>query len=130
MRPLRITLITIAVVQFALGALFTLAPSAAAPLFGITPAEPGWVDWLFVMAGARFLGFGAGMLLAARDPQRHIGWINAMIGIQVVDWVATIGHLAAGTVTLAQVSTAPFLPVLFVAGLLWFHPRRLHRRHG
>jgi hypothetical protein len=124
-RPLRITLYAIAAFQFALGALFVIAPGQAHALFGLTPAEPAWADWLFAMMGARFLGFGYGMLVAARDPARHVAWINAMIAIQVVDWVATVSHLVGGSVQLSQVSTASFMPVLFVAALAWLHPRRV-----
>ena len=40
-----------------------------------------------------------------------------MIGIQAVDWFATIAYLLTGTVAIAQVSTAAFLPVVFVAVL-------------
>lgn len=124
MRPLRFTLLTIALFQFSLGALFVLAPGQVSPLFGLDPAEPAWVDWLFVMAGARFLAFGWGMLVAARDPAGKVAWIDAMIVVQAIDWVATIGYLAAGDVRFEQVTTAAFMPVVFVAALLWFHPRR------
>lgn len=127
MRPLRLTLVTIAIFQFTLGALFVVAPGQASPLLGLDPAEPGWADWLFVMGGARFLAFGWGMLLAARDPVGKVSWIDAMIAVQVVDWVATVGYLAAGDVRLEQVTTAAFMPVVFVAMMLWFHPRRLPR---
>ncbi|NDY92719.1 hypothetical protein [Ideonella livida] len=114
---LRGTLWFIAVVQFVLGAGFTLAPAQMAQSLGLPPV-PGWAHWMFAMMGARFLAVGAGMLLAARDPWRHRAWLGAMIGIQAIDGLATWAYLWAGTVTLAQVSTASFLPVVFIA-LLW-----------
>ena len=52
-----------------------------------------------------------------------------MIVIQVIDWIATIAYLVAGDVSLRQVTTAAFMPVLFVGALLWFHPRRLPAGH-
>ena len=106
MRPLRITLRTIAVVQAGFGVLFLVAPTTAPTLLALPVAEPGWVDWLFAMMGARFLGYAVGMWAAARDPQRHLLWID----------------------TLRNVTSAAFLPPLFVAALLWWHPRRLARR--
>jgi len=30
------------------------------------------VDWLFVLAGGRFIGYGAGMFVAAADPGRWV----------------------------------------------------------
>ena len=102
MRSLRFTLRFIAIVQFFFGILFTFAPATAGGLLGLEPAAPGWVHWLFVMMGARFLGYGVGMLVAARDPLSHQSWINTMIGIQVIDWVATVGFLLAGDLPLDQ----------------------------
>lgn len=124
MRPLRVTLAVIGVFQLVLGLLFVLAPFAADDLLRLDPAPPAWAEWLFVMMGARFLGFAYGMALAARDPERHIGWIDAMIAIQLIDWAGTLVYLANGGVTLAQVTTASVAPPVFVALLLWFHPRR------
>lgn len=115
----------IGVVQFFFGFLFTFAPATAGPLLGFDPAAPGWVDWLFVMMGARFLGYGVGMFVAARDPRAHQSWINTMIGIQVIDWVATVGYLMAGDLPATSVASALVLPVVFVIALVVWHPRRL-----
>jgi hypothetical protein len=80
------------------------------------------------MMAARFLGFAYGMFVAARAPLENTSWITAMIAVQTIDWIATVSFLARGDLTLQQVTTAAFMPVLFVAGLLLWHPRRLVRR--
>lgn len=116
----------IGVVQLFFGILFTFAPARAGALLGLEPsATSDWVQWLFVMMGARFLGYGVGMFVAARDPLHHRSWIDTMIGIQVIDWVATVGFLVAGDLPLIRVASALILPVVFVGGLLWWHPRRI-----
>jgi hypothetical protein len=125
MRPLRITLVVVAAFQILLGLLFLCAPAGAPEALGLSPAAPPWARWLFAMMAARFLGYAYGMLVAARNPLGNVPWINAMIGIQAVDWVATLVYLASGDLTLGQVTTAAFMPVLFIAALLWWHPRRL-----
>lgn len=124
MKPLPVLLRTIGVVQLFFGALFVLAPVHAGALLGLGSPPPGWVPWLFVMLGARFLGFALGMFRAARAPEQHIGWIDAMVLVQVVDWVGTVAFLLAGDIPLPNVASALLLPVVFVAGLLWWHPRR------
>lgn len=126
MKQLRITLWVTAVVQIWFGALFALAPGEAAGLLGV-PHEPRWVDWIFVMMGARFLGYGLGMVAAARDPERHVIWINTMIGIQLLDWSSTLLALTTGGLGLRNVSSAALLPPLIVGALVWWHPRRLKR---
>ena len=125
MRPLRFMLRFIGVVQLFFGLLFTFAPAAAAVALRLHPSAPGWVNWLFIMMGARFLGYGFGMFVAARDPLAHIAWINTMIVIQIADWLSTIGYLIARDVSFGSVAPAAILPVVFVVGLLRWHPRRV-----
>lgn len=111
------TLWFIAIVQFTLGIAFLAAPELAAQRLGLSVA-PGWVNWLFGMMAARFLGFGYGMMIAVRQPLQARPWIMAMLAIQALDWLVTWKYLSAGAVTLAQVSTASFLPLVFVVLLL------------
>lgn len=119
----RAVIIFIAIVQIILGVLFLVSPGAFAASLGLPPA-PAWTDWMFAMFGARALGFAFGMLVAQRDIARHASWLSAMIVVQALDWIATILALVQGKVTLAQVSTAPFLPILFIAVLGWALWRR------
>ncbi|MGO9672763.1 MAG: hypothetical protein ACLPSF_01080 [Methylocella sp.] len=72
---------------------------------------------MFAMLGARALGFAYGMIVALRDIRRNASWLAAMIIVQALDWIATILAVLAGKVTLLQVSTASFLPLLFIAAL-------------
>jgi hypothetical protein len=125
MRPLRYALRFIGVVQLVLGAGFIAAPYRVASAFGLAPAQPRGVNWLFVMMGGRFIGYGIGMFIAARNPHAHRAWIGTMILIQVIDWIGTLGYLIVGDVTLRNVTTAAVLPPLFIAALLIWHPRRL-----
>src|SRR5438270_2724342 len=124
MRNLRIALIVIGVFQLFFGVVFLVAPGVAAGVLRLSPAAPPWVTWLFAMMAARFLAFGYGMFLAARDPDRHVAWIDAMVAIQAIDWIATLAVLATGTLSLTQVTTAAVAPPLFIVALLALHPRR------
>ena len=121
-RLLRATLIFIALVQFILGAAFLLAPQPTVQALGLS-ATPDWVNWLFGQMGARFIGFGIGMLIAARNFAQATPWIWSMILVQAIDWIVTLKYLLAGSITLPQVSTAPYFPPLFIALLLIAMPR-------
>lgn len=116
MRVVRPTLIIIGIVQIALGVVF-LIPNAFPSMLGL-PDAPAWATWMLTMFSARAFGFGYGMLLAARDPQRHRSWIVAMVGVQAVDWLGTVAYLVTGALTLSTVTTAAFLPLVFIA-VLW-----------
>jgi membrane-bound acyltransferase YfiQ involved in biofilm formation len=106
------TLYLIAAFQLALGVVF-LVPGLFESLIGLDPT-PDWANWIFAMLGGRALGFAYGMVIAAREPARHRSWVKAMAAIQAIDWVATIAYVMAGAVSLAQVTTAAFMPVVFV----------------
>ena len=116
------TLWVIACFQFVLGTAFLIVPEDAAKALGLSVA-PGWANWLFGMMAARFLGFGYGMVVAARDLEKARPWLKAMIVIQAIDWLVTVKYLLAGAVTLTQVSTASFLPLVFVVVLVIGLPR-------
>lgn len=107
----------IAIVQFVLGFAFLFAPSAMARSLGFA-AAPEWTNWLFGMMAARFLGFGYGMVVAARNPEESVHWIKAMIGVQIIDWLVTVYYLWDGAVSLIQVNTASVFPILFIV-FLW-----------
>lgn len=67
------------------------------------------------------------MLLVVHDPFANRGWVQAMIGVQALDWVGTMVYLVSGTVTLSQVATASFLPIVFIVGLVAGYPREADR---
>lgn len=130
MRPLKLVLYVIGSFQLVLGLAFFAAPGPVAHQLGFAPAAPGWVNWLLAMMAARFLGYAYGMFWAARHPDGAGPWIDTMIVIQTIDWLATVAYLHSGDVTLRQVTTASFMPVLFIVALAWFHPRRSTQAAG
>jgi hypothetical protein len=125
MRPLRITLVVIGIVQIFFGLPFLVAPGLYGLALHLSHA-PAWTEWFFTMSGARFLAMAYGMFLAARDPIKHKAWINAMIVVQALDWLGTMYSIGTGAITLAQATDAPYLPLIFVAALLILYPRGSH----
>lgn len=122
-RILRITLGVIALFQVFFGAVFLVAPSAIIAAFGLEPV-PAWAPWIFALFSARAFGFAVGMIVAMRDPRRHAAWIWTMVGVQAIDWMATVAFIASGALTIAQASTAAFMPIVFIVALLLTMPRR------
>lgn len=121
-RVLKGTVLFVAVVQFILGAGYLFAPHAFHAAIGLE-GLPDWAAWPMAMNGARFILFGFGMLMVFRNPFANRSWIQAMILVQAIDWIATMYYVFKGVVTLTQVSSAAFLPVLFIVLLLTTYPR-------
>lgn len=128
---LRITLGVIAGFQFGFGLLFLFVPSLYPEMMGL-PLGPLWTTWGFGLFAARALGYGVGMVLSIRDPYRNRSWIATMIGVQAIDAIVTLTLVAQGALTLAQASTAAFMPIVFVAALALTFPRARDKRapHG
>jgi len=119
---LRITLVFIAIAQFVAGLLYMFFPGMLAKLLGL-PETPQWSYWVFALFGARCLGYAVGMILAIRDPLKYRAWIITMIGVQAIDWIATLVFIGAGALTVAQAPLSVFMPVVFIVLLLVTMPR-------
>ena len=119
---LQITLVVVGIAQIFFGVAFTFAPVKFSSMLGLVPA-PQWAYWMFSMFGARCFAFAYGMWLAMRNPIKNIHWIQAMIAVQIVDWLGTLYYLANGGISLAQVASASYLPLIFIILLVIFYPR-------
>lgn len=119
---LRITLGAVALFQIVFGLLFLFIPGTLAESFGLAET-PQWAYWMFALFSARALGYAVGMILAIRDPRKYRAWIITMVGVQAIDWIATLVYIGAGAITVAQASTAAFMPVVFIVLLLVTLPR-------
>ena len=119
---LKYTLYFIGTVQIFFGLNFLLAPKMYPQMVNLENA-PDWVSWMLIFTSARMLGFGVGMFVAAQDPVKHKLWIQIMIGLQAIDWIGTILYILLGAVNIIQVSTASFLPLVFIGLLLYAYPR-------
>ena len=119
---LKFSLYFVGVVQTGLGLTFLLTPKLYPQMVNLATA-PDWVSWILVFTSARMIGVGIAMFIAAQDPIKHKLWIQIMVGLQVIDWTGTVFYIALGAVSLMQVSTASFLPLIFIGLLLYTYPR-------
>jgi hypothetical protein len=123
MRFMRAMLIIIGVIQIVFGTWLLVAPDGFPAVFHLQPAAPGWVNWILAMSAARFVGYGIGMFVAARAPWPNRLWIDTMIAIQAVDFIATAVYLANGVLPAGHVGSAVVPPLLWIAVLGWARRR-------
>jgi hypothetical protein len=115
---LRVMLAILGLVQIASGAMYFVAPHTAVGMFGITSFPDGF-GFVLATAGGRSIGYGIGLLAAARRPWSHRLWINVMLGIQIVDFVSVTAYLAQGGLSMHKVGPFALLPVLWIVILGW-----------
>jgi len=110
----------IAISQFILGALVILIPAQFFLLMGLSE-PPLDNNYMLGMLGARFLAYGAGMAMLARQETPDQFWIKNMIFIQIIDFAAGAFYLATGAITIAIAGFPMFNAALFTLLLvIWF----------
>lgn len=112
----------IAISQFILGALFLFAPQFFMELQGFTPIGAD-VGYTLSMLAGRFLVYGVGMILIAREPVKYRVWLDGMIAIQAIDLMGGLYYTATGIVGLEISGIAMFDAALFIGLLLWIRPK-------
>ena len=115
--PLKIVLWLVAVSQFALGALTLFVPIQFTSWMGLPPLSAA-NGYLLAMLGARFIGYGVGLVGLARQEVPDRFWVRIMVLIQVLDFGAGAVYVATGLVPPAAAAFPMFNALLF-AVLLW-----------
>ncbi len=119
---LKIFLRIVGVLQIALGVAYLLLPHPFLHAMGHSIPQAD-INYPFGMLASRFLAYGFGMFVIARDPLRHRFWIRNMVFIQIVDLAVGLFYTAEGTVSLS-LSAFPMFNAALIAALLWlWQPR-------
>ena len=118
---LRYLLLLDAVLLFLLGAALILVPRQVQAAFGFRDLPQG-VNYLIGLWGCVFLTLAVGYFSAARDPLRHVVWVQVgiargalecMLGLiylqrGIVNWhQAAFGVIAAAVITIAYITLYP-----------------------
>ena len=124
MKKLRILLRVVGVVQFVLGAAYLFVPEAFMAWMKLSPT-PTDTNYALGMLAARFIAYGIGMFVIARDPVRNLFWIKNMILIQLIDLAVGAFYTANGTLSLSS-SAFPMFDAVLIAGLLFlWRPKQI-----
>lgn len=122
MKKLQVVLIMIGVVQLLLGLLYLFLPLQFLAMMGSAVTEAD-IAYPLGMLAARFLAYGLGMFIIARDPVRHLFWINNMVFIQAVDLAAGIFYTFTGVVAWQHSAFPMFNATLFIILLTLWRPK-------
>lgn len=124
MKKLTIVLRVVGILQIVLGAAYLLAPGAFTEWMKLSPA-PHDANYAYGMLASRFIAYGIGMFVIAKDPRGNLFWIKNMILVQVVDLGVGLFYTAQGVLSLST-SAFPMLNAILIAGLLFlWMPRQV-----
>ena len=122
MIKLRILLRIIGIVQLILGLGFLFFPAVVIQFMKL-PITPNEINYLFGMLAARFVAYGIGMFVIARDPEKYSFWVKNMLLIQVIDLAVGLFYTINGTLSLAVSAFPMFNAFLFAVLLFLWRPQ-------
>lgn len=115
----------IAASQLVLGALTLFLPFTFFGWMGLT-IPPADTAYMIGLLGARFVAYGIGMIMLARQPEPSSFWMGNMLLIQLIDFAVGAAYLLRGIVGLSVLAFPMTNAAIFAAGLAFvlLAPRR------
>ncbi len=122
-KGLKISMIAWAVIGFIYALGFILFPNQLLGLFGVS-LVPSYVQFFMVLLGNAYILSGIFVILAARDPLKHILWVQLALAWAFLDLIASLVFIIRGSLTFIQVGNAVIVDIIMLAALLIFYPWR------
>jgi hypothetical protein len=125
-RALKVTMIVYGAIGILMGLMDITMHDLVAGMYGFGEV-PGYVNWLGSVIGAGFITGGVWIIVAGRDPLRHINWVKFVIMGTLLALVVTIYAIIVGYVDFDQVGGKIIFDAIFAALFLAFYPWRAAR---
>ena len=124
LKALKVTMIVWGVFHIILGLAFIFVPEELGEMFGYTEEGPEYMLSFLASLGVGMIAPGVFVIVAARDPVKHILWVKFAILCAVLTLVVELYSVIQGYVTFDQAMMSIILPAVFAAALLVFYPWR------
>jgi len=111
-----------AAVLFLLGALLILAPRQVEVAFKFRELPLG-ANYILGMWGCLLVTMALGYLVAARNPIRHLVWVQVGIARGLLECMVGLAYVARGTVNLEQARAGLLLAAAFSVAYAILYPR-------
>ncbi len=125
-KPLKVTMIVYGVIGILFGLAYIFVPRQLAAMFG-HESLPVLAAALAVVLGASFVAPCIFLIIAARDPLKHILWVKFAIVFAILMLAAEIYSVIMGYNTLGQAGAGIIIHAIIAAALLAFYPWRAAR---
>ena len=123
-KPLKVTMIVYAVIGILIGLAMIFVPLQFFTMFG-HEAWPASVAALGVECGVSFVAACIFLIIAARDPLKHILWVKYAILFAILILAAHLYSLILGYSNFSDAVTGIIMNAVFAAALLAFYPWRV-----
>ncbi len=125
-KPLKVTMIVYAVIGIVFGLVYIFVPRQLAAMFG-HETGPAGVTELAATVGVSLVAVGIFLIIAARDPIKHILWVKYAIVLAILSLAAQLYSFILGYINLEAALTPIIIHAIIAAALLAFYPWRAAR---
>jgi hypothetical protein len=122
-RALKIALIVFAVIEILMGLLLVFFPDKLASSGGISDLT-GYLKYIMALLGICLIVPGSFLIIAARDPLRHINWVKFAIVWFILATAAGLYSIVKGDVNFSHAGILIILHAAFAVVLLALYPWR------
>ena len=125
-KSLKVVMIVVGTIGILAGLSNIVIPDQAAKLYGFGQIAD-YVRWISALGGASFVAAGSWVIVASRDPIRHINWVKFEITKCLLFVAVTAYSIIRGYVDFSQVGMLLILFAVFAVAFLAFYPWRAAR---
>ena len=125
-KALTVTMIVYAVIGILFGLAYIFIPRQLGAMLG-HEAGPASAAALGVVLGASFVAACIFLIIAARDPLKHILWVKYAIVFAILMLAAELYSFIIGYLDFSQAVMGIIIHAVFAAALLAFYPWRAAR---
>ena len=122
-RALKVVLIVFGVIEILLGLSLVIFPDQAASMAGVSEAS-GYLIYTMASLGMCLIAPSVFLIVAARDPLRHINWVNFAILWCILGVVGGLYAIIRGVVGFSQVGMQIIMDAIFAVVFLALYPYR------
>jgi len=120
-RALKVVLIVFGVIEILLGLSMIIFPDQTASQFGLSEAS-GYITYLMVELATCIIAFSVFIIIAARDPVRHINWVKFAIVVCILGALGGLYAVIRGAVDFSHVSMQIIMDAVFAVIFLALYP--------
>ena len=122
-RGLKVVMIVWAAIGILLGLGLVFAPQQLGAMEGYAQG-PAYVRYFLGLLGVNFIALSAFIIRAARDPLKHIMWVQFAIAVAILFVVVEAYSIGRGFVTFSQEGMPLIINAVFAVAFLALYPWR------
>ena len=125
-KALKVTMIVYALIGILFGLAFIFVPRQVGAMLGYEAgAGPASVPAMAAELGVSFVAACIFLIIAARDPLKHILWVKYAIVFAILMLAAILYSLIIGSIDFSQAGIGLIIHAVFAVALLVFYPWRI-----